>query len=136
VVLVEAINDEDSEPPLWREHDMALLENACDAERRELKILRVLAPRKRYWKGKSDYAALCYLNAYVANGVVVGARFGDVERDEAARTALAKAFPERETVMLPIDHLAAAGGGVHCLTQSMPASKELGDNRTFADNQE
>jgi len=56
----------------------------------------------------------------IANGAVIGARFGDAERDEAARNALAEAFPGCEIVMLQIDAIAAGGGGVHCLTQRMP----------------
>jgi agmatine deiminase len=119
VVLVEATDDKEIEPPLWREHDIALLENARDADGRKLKVVRVLAPRKRYWKGDPDSFAPCYLNAYVANGAVIGARFGDPERDEAARKALAKAFSGRKVVTLSINHIANGGGGVHCLTQPM-----------------
>ena len=121
VVLVEAMDDKDIEPPLWREHDIALLENAWGANGRKFNIVRVKSPRHRYWKYESDTFAPCYLNAYVANGAVIGARFGDTERDGAARKALSKAFPAREVVMLQIDDIANGGGGVHCLTQPMPA---------------
>jgi len=51
---------------------------------------------------------------------VIGAKFGDAERDEAARKALAIAFPGRKIIMLRIDAIASGGGGVHCLTQPMP----------------
>ena len=124
VVLVEAIDDENSEPPPWREHDIALLEQARDVNGRRLKVVRVLAPRKRYWKDDPESFAPCYLNAYVANGAVIGARFGDPERDEAAQEALAKAFLGREIVMLNINHIANGGGGVHCLTQPMVGEME------------
>jgi agmatine deiminase len=120
VVLVEAIDDKDIEPPLWREHDIGLLEQASDVNGRRLKVVRVLAPRKRYWKGDPESFAPCYLNAYVANGAVIGARFGDPERDEGARKVLATAFPGREIVMLDFNHIANGGGGVHCITQPMP----------------
>lgn len=70
--------------------------------------------------------APAYLNAYVANDAVVGARFGDLQRDAAARSALAKAFPGREIVMLKIDQIADGGGGIHCLTQPMPQKRRLG----------
>jgi agmatine deiminase len=109
------------EPPLWREHDIALLEGAGNADGRELKVVRIKAPRLRYWKGDPESFAACYVNAYVANGAVIGACFGDDERDEAARRALAKAFPGRKTVMLRIDAIANGGGGVHCLTQPVPS---------------
>ncbi len=120
VLLVEAIEDNDTEPPMWREHDIALLENARDADGRKFKVMCILAPRQRYWMGDPQNFAACYVNAYVANGAVIGARFGDDERDEAACRVLAKAFPGRETVMLRVDAIANGGGGVHCVTQPMP----------------
>ncbi len=119
VVLVETIDDSDVEPPLWREHDIALLESTCDAVGRKFRIVRVRAPRMRYWQGNPGSFAPCYLNVYVANGAVIGGRFGDPERDEAARTTLAKAFRGRDIVMLDINHIANGGGGVRCLTQPM-----------------
>jgi agmatine deiminase len=119
IVLVEAIDDEDFKPPLWREHDIVLLENACDAIGRKLKVRRVLSARRRYWKGDPEFFAASYLNAYVANGAVIAAKFGDRERDAAARSTLAKAFPGYDIVMLEINALANAGGGVHCVTQGV-----------------
>ncbi|HEU5018108.1 MAG TPA: agmatine deiminase family protein [Pseudolabrys sp.] len=123
VVLVETVDDPDIEAPFWREHDITLLEDARDAAGRKLKVIRVLAPRRRYWKSTSDLFAPCYLNAYVANSAVIGARFGDDDRNEVARKALAKAFPEREIVMIRIGAIADGGGGVHCLTQPMPGKQ-------------
>jgi agmatine/peptidylarginine deiminase len=38
-----------------------------------------------------------------------------------SRFELAQAFPRREIIMLRIDHIADGGGGVHCLTQPIPA---------------
>lgn len=57
-----------------------------------------------------------------ANAAVITACFGDHERDAAAKEALQQAFPNRQIVMLRIDHIAHEGGGNHCLTQPMPAS--------------
>ena len=39
VVLVENIDDKDSEPPLWRAHDIALLKSRRDADGRKFKIV-------------------------------------------------------------------------------------------------
>lgn len=118
VVLVEAIDDEQ---PFWRKHDIALLEKESNADGHELKVARIKAPRRRGRNADPEGFAACYVNAYVANGAVIGACFGDDERDEAARRALAKAFPGRETVMLRVDAIASGGGGVRCVTQGMPA---------------
>jgi agmatine deiminase len=120
VVLVETVDDEDNEPSQWREHDISLLENAHNALGHKVEIRRVLAPRKRYWKGDPETFAPCYLNAYVANGAMIGAKFGDTERDEAAQQAFEAAFPRCKVILLPIDHIADGGGCVHCLTQPMP----------------
>jgi agmatine deiminase len=127
VVLAEAIDDKNIDR---REHDIALLKNARDADDRKLKVIRVLAPRHRYWKYESETFAPCYLNAYVANGAVVGARFGDAEQDEAARETLVNAFPRREIIMLRIDNIANGGGGVRCLTQPMPSRTRMKRERS------
>lgn len=128
VVLVETYGDKTIEPPIWRGHDIVLLESATDAGGRKLKVRRVHAPHQRYWKGNARAFAPCYLNAYVTNGAVISARFGDTERDHAAKNALGRAFPGREVVMLRIDHIANGGGGVHCLTQPMPSRQQALEN--------
>jgi agmatine deiminase len=125
VVLVDACDDKAVEAPMWRAHDIALLKNAKDANGRRLKIVPVRAPRPRYWNGDPESFSASYLNAYVTNGAVIGARFGDPNRDEAARKALAGAFPGREIVMLRIDHIADGGGGIHCLTQPRPKAIQI-----------
>lgn len=120
-VLVEVCDDEQVEPPMWRAHDIAIIEGAKDAADRTLGVEQVRTSRKRHWRFKGYNFAACYLNAYVANDAVITARFGDGERDDAAKDALANAFPGREIIMLRIDHIANGGGGIHCLTQPMPA---------------
>jgi agmatine deiminase len=110
---------------MWREHDIELLKTATNADGRTFKVMRVPAARRRYWTSDADTFAPCYLNAYVANGAVIGAKFGDPQRDATARKALEKAFPGREIIMLRIDHIADGGGGIHCLTQPMPSFNGL-----------
>lgn len=61
-----------------------------------------------------------YVNYYACNGAVIAAQFGDEETDEIARTALGRHYPGREIVMLNVDPLGEAGGGIHCATQQMP----------------
>jgi agmatine deiminase len=120
-VLVEEFDDDDICPPVWRKHDIATLEQSTDALGQTLSVERIRAPRKRYWKFRSRLFAPCYLNAFVGNGIVISMRFGDVDRDDAAKEALERAFPGRKIEMLAIDHIVAGGGGVHCLTQPMAA---------------
>lgn len=120
-VLVEVVDDHDTEAPMWRDHDIDTLRCLRAGPRRSFKVETVAAPRRRYWKRASEDFAPCYLNAYVANGAVIGAKFGDPLRDRAAKLALKRAFPKWDVVLLEIRHLAEGGGGIHCLTQSMPA---------------
>lgn len=62
-----------------------------------------------------------YVNYYVCNGAVIGAEFGDDHADEKARTILQELYPDREIVLLNVDPLGLAGGGIHCATQQQPA---------------
>jgi agmatine deiminase len=121
-VLAEVFDDKQIEAPIWRSADIETLERVQDAAGRMLAVERIRAPRKRYWRFQNEMFAPCYLNAYLANGVVITGRFGDVERDEEAKVAFANAFCGRDVFMLKIDHISAGGGGVHCLTQPMPTS--------------
>jgi agmatine/peptidylarginine deiminase len=60
----------------------------------------------------------CYVSTYVANEAIIGACFGDPERDEMARTMPAKAFSEREIIMLQIDAI-ANGGAAYIVSRSL-----------------
>ncbi|WP_182872440.1 agmatine deiminase family protein [Bradyrhizobium diazoefficiens] len=115
---------------------MDVLARASTSHGRKLKVERVLASRKQYLKRNSDSFAASYLNVCIANGAVIGSVFGvrcsvfgvrcsvfgDGERDELAAKALANSFPGRKSILLPIDVIAAGGGGGHRLTQPMPRS--------------
>ena len=61
-----------------------------------------------------------YVNYYVANGVVVVPTTGG-EHDGEALSTIAAAHPGREVVAVPGGVLAYGGGGVHCITQPVPA---------------
>jgi agmatine deiminase len=123
VALIEYYNDNEVELPMWRTHDIALLGNTVQSHGRRMIVRCVRPPRPRYLKtDQTEAFAASYLNAYVANGAVIGACFGDPDRDAAARRALAQAFPLRDVIMLRIDTIASGGGGVHCLTQPMVAT--------------
>lgn len=119
-LLVEGIDPLARQPNRCRQADVDLLQASVDAQNRPLEVKTVLPPRQQYLRFSERTFASCYLNAYVANGAVITARFGDPERDEAARQSLQQAFPTREIRMLRIDHIAAGGGGVHCLTKELP----------------
>jgi agmatine deiminase len=61
-----------------------------------------------------------YVNYYVANGVVVVPVTGH-GADSAALALIAREYPGRQVVGVPGAVLARGGGGVHCITQPVPA---------------
>ncbi|MCK1580681.1 agmatine deiminase family protein [Bradyrhizobium sp. 168] len=127
-VLVEGIDARRRSNNI-RAADIDILSTMADTRMSPFRVVEVLPPRQRFWRFSAAMFAPCYLNAHVANGAVITASFGDPERDDAARSALQSAFPGREIRMLRIDHIANGGGGVRCLTQPMPESRENKNGR-------
>lgn len=108
---------------VWAEDaraQLAILSKTRDARGRAIRVIEVDGPR-RVRSSDPDFVD-SYVNYYVCNGGVVMAQFGDDERDEVARAALAGAFPGRTVVQLNCDALAEGGGGIHCVTQQQPRS--------------
>ncbi len=95
-----------------------ILKNARDAEGRKFEIVVVEEPAD-IRSEQEDFVA-SYVNYYVCNGAVIAAEFGDDKADEAARKALTELYPDREIVMLNVDPIGEAGGGIHCATQQQP----------------
>jgi agmatine deiminase len=60
-----------------------------------------------------------YANFAITSHLVVVPTFGSVHDDDAV-AAIAKLFPDRETIGLPADAVLAGGGGFHCASQQMP----------------
>jgi agmatine deiminase len=127
-LLVEEI-DPEAGYGVGRSKDIDVLRNAADCRGRLITIGLVLPPRRRFWRFSGRSFAPSYLNAYLANGAVITGKFGDSERDEAARLVLQDSFPDRDIRMLAIDHIASGGGGIHCLTQPMPRIRSLSARR-------
>ncbi|WP_197279222.1 agmatine/peptidylarginine deiminase [Novosphingobium sp. AAP1] len=67
-----------------------------------------------------------YVNFYIANGAVIMPGHG-VPQDDAARAAVAAAFPDRAVVQLVLPALPYGGGSIHCITQHQPAPHFLPD---------
>jgi agmatine deiminase len=61
-----------------------------------------------------------YVNFYVCNGALI-VPISDPETDEEALSRLGGLYPGREVVGVPGRTLAYGGGGVHCITQQVPA---------------
>lgn len=61
-----------------------------------------------------------YVNFYQANGAVIVPTGGNAP-DLAALERLGAIFPDRDVVGVPSPVIAFGGGGVHCITQQVPA---------------
>jgi agmatine deiminase len=70
-----------------------------------------------------DNRPVPYVNVYACNGAVVVPTIGD-ERDAEMLGLIGSCYAGREVVAVPGAVLAFGGGGVHCITQQMPAVPE------------
>jgi agmatine deiminase len=70
--------------------------------------------------GTSPPLAVPYVNLYALNGAVLVPTCG-ADADDAMLELIADEYPAREVVAVPGAILARGGGGVHCITQQVPA---------------
>lgn len=96
----------------------AVLEVTRDARGRSLEIVDI--PQTAFADIAGGEVEVSYLNHYVANGGVVVPVAG-VPQDEAALEVIATAYPGRKVVGVHAPAIAYGGGGVHCITQQIPA---------------
>ena len=66
-----------------------------------------------------------YINFFIANGGVV-APLLDPKRDADAFAVLKRVFRDREVVGVPAREILLGGGGIHCITQQVPAGGRRG----------
>jgi agmatine deiminase len=124
VVVANLDTDPESYDHKVTQAHLAILKQATDADGRKLKVHTMSPPmdprRSRFSKGNPDFAA-GYINYFVINGAVIAPEFGDPEADTEALNLLTELYPEREVVQVNIDAIAAGGGGIHCVTNQLPA---------------
>jgi len=71
-----------------------------------------------------------YNNFLITNGVVLAQKFwrpgrSEIikEKDAKAKEVLQSLFPDREIIMINAEPVNIGGGGIHCITQQVPATK-------------
>ena len=118
VALFE-LSDDSSDPHhhIFKEQ-LRALELATDARGRHIEIALLKSPAK-YPNDAPDFCGV-YVNCLILNGAVLLPAFGDRKADAVAVEVFARAFPDRRTVQIRIDAIAAGGGGIHCITQQQP----------------
>lgn len=120
LIQIDDAIDHDDPWSVAAHETLRVLEQARDASGRPLQIMKL--PEPDAIRSRAPDFVSSYINYYVCDGAVIGARFGDRETDAQARDTLKHLYPEREIVMLDIDPIGESGGGVHCATQQQPRS--------------
>jgi agmatine deiminase len=111
-VLLQTVADaDDPNYGLCRENAERLSAAGIDVV--ELEVLPRLA-------GEQPPVVVPYVNFYVANGALIVPVTG-AETDADALALLGRLYPGREPVPVSGTTLALGGGGVHCITQQVPA---------------
>ena len=111
-ILVHDQQDE-SHPDYAVSHEVInrLTETGC-------RIVKVPAPK--ITKDSEGFVDYSYINHYVCNGAVILCSFDD-PGDARAAAILAEAYPGREIVLVDARPIFSRGGGIHCITQQVPA---------------
>ena len=97
---------------------ISVLRSSTDAHGRALDVVEMIAPVTGWEDDRPvDWS---YINHYVCNGAVIMCAFDD-PNDDAAAAQLAAAYPGREIVRVDARSIFECGGGIHCITQQVPA---------------
>ena len=96
----------------------ALLAETTDARGRSLEVIEL--PHYPYVDVAGTRTRVSYANFYLANGGAVVPLAGHPYDDEVLGI-LAAAMPDREVVGVHTSTIASGGGGIHCITQQVPA---------------
>ena len=118
-VLVQACDDPESADFELMAANISVLRKATDAQGRELEIIQV--PQVAWATVAGELTSVGYVNFYLANGGVVVPIAGVPDVDEQALAIIRTAMPDREVVGVVAKVIAYGGGGVHCITQQVPA---------------
>ncbi|MFF3227838.1 agmatine/peptidylarginine deiminase [Nocardia suismassiliense] len=99
-----------------------VLAEATDARGRKLEVVDLPQPDPDRITGYGEQFVSSYANFYIANGAVFLPEFGDRQADDRAQGILRDHLPGRDVVAVPIDEIAAGGGGIHCSTHDQPGT--------------
>ncbi len=124
--------------PQYRRSSDALrrLQEVRDARGRKLKVHLLPQPGPLYLteeeaagvncsesaklRTSGDRLAASYVNFYIGNTVIV-APLLDARHDRVVIAKLRRLFPRRKVIGVPAREIVLGGGGIHCITQQVPA---------------
>jgi agmatine deiminase len=120
VVLVQTCLEQSHQDYDRLAANLDVLANTRDAAGRTFEVIEIpVYPFHTLPDGTETMVA--YANFYIANGGVIAPTSGHPEQDTTALAILTKAFPDHDVVGVPGNVVAYGGGGVHCITQQVPA---------------
>jgi agmatine deiminase len=112
------------------EENYNVLKNSTDEDGKPFKIIRVPMPSTLYTETDSSgtLPVRSYLNFMITNGAVLmqtywipGKSNELKDTEEGVREILQSVFPGRKIIGLDAESVNEWGGGIHCITQHMPA---------------
>lgn len=115
---------------LRMEENYKILQRAVDQDGKPFRIVRVPMPAGLYQEAgeSSKIPVRSYLNYAVTNGAVVMQTYWRTGRSQALKTMeeqvkgiLRTAYPGRNVIGIDAENVNLWGGGIHCITQHMPA---------------
>jgi agmatine deiminase len=118
-VLLQTVTDR-SDPNRDRlEANRRVLQQSPDAAGRPIEVLEM--PYLGHAEVGGRRVRVPSLNFYIANGAVIAPTAG-MSTDEAVLARIAEVLPDHEVVPVPARVIGFGGGGVHCITQQVPAT--------------
>ena len=122
-LVLQGCDDPDEADWLRLDVDRRVAIGAVDARGRALDVVTVpILPFAEIDRGVGpERVVVPYLNYYLGNGFVLVPTCGH-DADDDMVALIAAQYPGREAVALDVGAiLAAGGGGIHCITQQLPA---------------
>ncbi len=122
-LVLQGCDDPDEDDWLRLDVDRRVAQGALDARGRALDVVVVpVLPFAEIDRGAGpERVVVPYLNHYLGNGFVLIPVCGHAA-DADMVAVIAEQYPGREAIALDVGAiLAAGGGGIHCITQQLPA---------------
>lgn len=122
-LVLQGCDDPDEADWLRLDVDRRVAQRALDARGRSIDVVTVpVLPFAEIDRGEGpERVVVPYLNYYLGNGFVLVPTCGHAA-DADMVALIADQYPGREAVTLEVGAiLAAGGGGIHCITQQLPA---------------
>ena len=121
--MLQGCDDPDEDDWLRLDVDRRIAQGTLDARGRALEVVTIpVLPFAEIDRGEGvERVVVPYLNYYLGNGFVLIPTCGHPADDEMV-AVIAAEYPGREALALDVGaFLAAGGGGIHCITQQLPA---------------